>query len=261
MLNEGQQQLARLLEAATDSRWDHTQVSDFWENFPNPGHYGTSVAQFLPDHDVVHSLLLDAVGMYLSPASKVLDLGAGSGRVARMIMDRFPDTEVTLVDASPHMLMGASEMLAGLDGRYRTVIGDFFQERLDLDAQSFDCIVSVLAICQGRDLADYVRLYGDIYRWLRPSGALICLDHVRGANGLFTLVNVANWQKFMLRSFPPSQVEAAIVSAYQLDNPLPLYQHLTLLAEAGFIGTDVLYKRDIFAIYSGVKPGADLTPP
>jgi tRNA (cmo5U34)-methyltransferase len=261
MLDKRRQQVARWLEAAEDSRWDYSQLSDYWENFPNPGHYGMSVAQFLPEHEVVHSLLLDAVGMYLSPASKVLDLGAGSGRVARMIMDRFPDTEVTLVDASPHMLRAVSETLAGLDGRYETVIGDFFQERLDLQPQSFDCIISVFAICQGRELGDYIRLYADIYRWLRPSGAMVCLDHVRGANGRFTLLNVTNWQEFMLRSFPPSQVEAAIITAYQLDNPLALYQHLTLLAAAGFTETDVLYKRDMFAIYSGIKSLSDLAPP
>jgi hypothetical protein len=58
----------------------------------------------------------------------------------------------------------------------------------------------------------------------------------------------------MLRSFPEDQVEAAIVSAYKLDNPLPLYQHLTLLSEAGFRETDILYKRDMFALYTGRKP-------
>jgi tRNA (cmo5U34)-methyltransferase len=254
MREERQQQVARLLEAAEESRLDHAQIAHFWETFANPGQYGMSVAQFLPDHEFVHSLLLDAVGLYLSPDSRVLDLGAGSGRVAKMVMDRFPDSDVTLVDASPNMLRGASETLAGLTGRYRTVVGDFFHEHLDLDAQAFDCVISVFAICQGRELDEYVQLYADVYRWLKPSGALVCLDHVRGANGLFTCLNVANWQEFMLRSFPENQVEMAVVSAYQLDNPLPLYQHMTLLTEAGFRETDVLYKRDIFALYTGRKP-------
>jgi hypothetical protein len=30
-------------------------------------------------------------------------------------------------------------------------------------------------------------------------------------------------------------------------------QHLTLLTDAGFQGADILYKRDILAIYAGVK--------
>jgi tRNA (cmo5U34)-methyltransferase len=252
MLDERQQNVARLLEAAQDSRWDRSQIADYWENFSHPAHYGMSVAQFLPDHEFVHALLLDAMGLYLSASGRVLDLGGGSGRVAKMVMDRFPNSEVTLVDASPNMLRAASEMLAGFDGRYRTVVGDFFHEHLHLRTD-FDCVISVFAICQGRELGDYVRLYADIFRWLKPDGALFCLDHVRGANGLFTLLNVTNWQEFMRRSFPPTQVEAAILSAYQLDNPLPLSQHLTLLKEAGFNETDVLYKRDMFALYTAMK--------
>jgi tRNA (cmo5U34)-methyltransferase len=254
MREERQQQVARLLEVADDTRLDHAQVAHFWETFANPEQYGLSVAQFLPDYEFVHSLLLDAVGLYLSPDSSVLDLGAGSGRIAKMVMDRFPDSEVTLVDASPNMLRGASETLAGLTGRYHTLVGDFFHQQLDLGAQAFDCITSVFAICQGRKIDEYVQLYADIYRWLKPSGNLVCLDHVRGANGLLTRLNVANWQEFMLRSFPEDHVEAAIVSAYQLDNPLPLHQHLTLLTEAGFEETDILYKRDMFALYTGRKP-------
>ena len=31
------------------------------------------------------------------------------------------------------------------------------------------------------------------------------------------------------------------------------YHHLHLLSAAGFAAVDVLYKRDIFAIYAGVK--------
>jgi tRNA (cmo5U34)-methyltransferase len=257
MLDERQQQVGRLLDMAEHSRLDPSQIADFWENFANPGQYAMSVAQFLPDHEFVHSLLLDAVGSYLPSKSSVLDLGAGSGRVAKMVMDRFPDTEVTLVDASPNMLRAAAETLAGLTQRYHTLVGDFFRKRLDLPARAFDCIISVLAICQGRQLDEYVQLYADIYRWLKPSGALVCLDHVRGANKVLTRLNVANWQEFMLRSFPQDQVEAAVISAYQLDNPLPLEQHLRLLAEAGFDETDVLYKRDIFALYTGVKSGLD----
>src|SRR5262245_11450798 len=157
MLDERQQQVARLLQAAEESRWDHSQVTAYWDNFADPAHYGLSVAQFLPDHEFVHALLLDAMALYLSPGGRVLDLGAGSGRVARMVLDRCRDIEVTLVDASHNMLRAAPGMLAGFDGRYRTVLGDFFYERLDLGDQDFDCVISVFAICQGRELNDYER--------------------------------------------------------------------------------------------------------
>jgi hypothetical protein len=66
-------------------------------------------------------------------------------------------------------------------------------------------------------------------------------------------LNVAGWQEFMLLSQSQEQVDGGILSTYQEDYPLSLHQHLTLLTEAGFEAADVLYKRDILAIYCGVK--------
>jgi ATP sulfurylase len=44
-----------------------------------------------------------------------------------------------------------------------------------------------------------------------------------------------------------------LVSTYQEDSPLSLRQHLTQLTSVGFSSADVLYKRDIFAIYAANK--------
>jgi hypothetical protein len=49
------------------------------------------------------------------------------------------------------------------------------------------------------------------------------------------------------------QAKDGIVSTYQEDSPLSLRQHLNLLSAVGFSAVDVLYKRDIFGMYAGIK--------
>jgi SAM-dependent methyltransferase len=133
------------------------------------------------------------------------------------------------------------------------LVGDFLNDGLEFPTDAFDCVVSVFAICHGRAVAQYARLYANLHRWLKPGGCFVCYDHVLGATDYFTLLNVASWQEFMMRSQSKEETEPGILSTYQEDYPLSLHQHLTLLTDAGFQGADVLYKRDILAIYAGVK--------
>jgi tRNA (cmo5U34)-methyltransferase len=253
MLDARQQELAKLLQKAQHSKWEYSEINAYWEALANPVLYGGNMAKWVPNYEYTHKLLLDTVGLSLPPSGHVLDLGAGSGRVAKMVMERFPGCRVTLVDGAANMLQATAQTLAAFSGRYEVVVGDFLNEGVAFPPESFDGVVSVFAICHGREIGQYARLYANLHRWLKPSGSFVCYDHVCGASDHFTLLNVAGWQEFMLQSQPAEQVEAGILSTYQEDYPLSLHQHLTLLTEAGFQAADVLYKRDILAIYAGVK--------
>ena len=253
MLDARQQELATLLQTAQATQWAYSSINDYWETLANPVQYGMSMAKWIPDYEYAHKLLLDTLGLYLPPAGNVLDLGAGSGRIAKMVLTRFPDCHVTLADASANMLNATAQTLADFPGRYATALGDFLHDGLSFPDESFDCIVSVFAICHGRGIEQTARLYANLHRWLKPGGCFVCYDHVRGATDHFTLLNVAGWQDFMMQFQSKEQAQAGILSTYQEDEPLSLHQHFTLLTEAGFQGADVLYKRDILAIYAGVK--------
>ena len=69
----------------------------------------------------------------------------------------------------------------------------------------------------------------------------------------FTALNALGWHRLLLESQTAEQAREGIVGTYQEDSPLSVRHHLQLLSAAGFQAADVLYKRDIFAIYAGVK--------
>src|SRR5205823_8871220 len=72
---------------------------------------------------------LDAV----SPPRRALDVGTGSGAVARLLAERWPDSEVTGVDVSPGMVDEARRL-----GTERYDVGD--AAALPYDAETFDLV-------------------------------------------------------------------------------------------------------------------------
>lgn len=68
------------------------------------------------------------------PPARVLDVGTGTGRVARVAADRWPDAEVVGVDVSPGMIEEARK----LGGNVRYDLAD--SERLPYDDGTFDLV-------------------------------------------------------------------------------------------------------------------------
>jgi hypothetical protein len=88
---------------------------------------------------------------------------------------------------------------------------------------------------------------------LKPQGYFVCYDHVLGDTFELTALNALGWHRLLSASQTAEQAREGIVGTYQEDSPLSLRHHLELLSAAGFAAVDVLYKRDIFAIYAAVK--------
>jgi tRNA (cmo5U34)-methyltransferase len=215
--------------------------------------YGTDMAAWIPDFAYAHQLLLESIALHLPPNSSGLELGAGSGRVSKLLLKRFADLHLTLVDISANMLGEATKQIAPYADRSQTIVHDIFDPDLDFPAHSFDCVVSVFAICHAQGMDVYEHLYRRISHWLKPQGYFVCYDHVRGDTFELTALNALGWHRLLSASQTAEQAQEGIVGTYQEDSPLSVRQHMQLLSAAGFQAVDVLYKRDIFAIYAGVK--------
>lgn len=246
------QQMIEYLKLAETSKYSSEDVKARFEAEPAVS-YGGNMAQWIPDYAYAHQLLLDSLAIHLPSQSQVLELGAGSGRVSQLLLDAFPEMNLTLVDISANMLRAAEQRLQRDGERCRYIVYDIFDPALDFPPASFDGIVSVFAICHARGIEVYQQLYECIYRWLKSPGYFVCYDHVLGDTVELTALNALGWHQLLAGSQSAEQAKEGIVSTYQEDSPLSLRQHLNLLAAAGFSSADVLYKRDIFAIYASIK--------
>jgi cyclopropane fatty-acyl-phospholipid synthase-like methyltransferase len=110
-------------------------------------------------------------------ASRVLDVGGGWGPVTRCLLDQYPMTTVVLHDFSGPMLERARAHLAGDLKRVRFHQADLRDPKwLDDVGESFDGVVSSLAIHNVRDDVVIERVYRDLFAAMRPGSILADLD-------------------------------------------------------------------------------------
>ena len=113
------------------------------------------------------ALLERLEGIRIAPR-RILDLGAGTGAVARRVARRFRDAEVLSVDPVHVLLRRATKRAPRWFSRHRHVAGD--AERLPLATHCVDLIVSNVALPWFDPVDDAL---AECLRTLRPGGLLL----------------------------------------------------------------------------------------
>lgn len=252
MNRETMKAVRALLEGGEGAKIPYEEINARFEGVNAPI-YGQGMVKWCPDYHEAHDLLVRSIKPTLPSAPKILDLGAGTGRVSKLLLEGIPDSHVTLLDLSQNMLSEAPNKLSDFAGRYRIIQGDFFNQEVDLAPQSFDAVVSVFAICHGREQKNYQALYQKIYKWLKPGSRFVCMDYVLSASIDLTELTFEEWGNFMTPHFSPENVHEALTSTITEDSPLTLQKHMELLSEAGFSAVDVLWRKSIFGMYIALK--------
>ena len=102
---------------------------------------------------------------------RVLEIGAGTG----INLQHYPpDTKLILSEPDRHMRSKLRRRLQRND-RDEPQLVDWHAAAVDLPDNSLDTVVSTLVLCS---VADLQRSLAELYRVLRPGGALLFLEHV-----------------------------------------------------------------------------------
>jgi tRNA (cmo5U34)-methyltransferase len=140
----------------------------------DPATYGALIRADVPDYDEFQ----DAVAASSSGvhATRVLDLGTGTGETARRILMLHEDARLVGIDESEGMLAGARRNLP--EARVDLRVGRLEEP---LPHGPFDLVVSALAI-HHLDLARKADLFTRVFSVLRPGGRFVLGDVVTPEN-------------------------------------------------------------------------------
>jgi tRNA (cmo5U34)-methyltransferase len=199
--------------------------------------------QYLARADkIAHRTAGEAVVLELVPRSarRILDLGAGDGRLLALLKIERPDAHGVATDLSPTMLDAARARFAG-DSLVSVVEHDL-DAPLDVlgEAGPFDAVVSCFAIhhcSHARKRA----LYAEVYALLAPGGVFYNFEHVAS---------------------PTPELHEAFFAALGMsladedrsNQLLDVETQVAWLREIGFGQVDCFWKWRELALFGGVKP-------
>jgi SAM-dependent methyltransferase len=172
---------------------------------------------------------------------RVLDLGAGDGRLLALLRLDRPEARGVAVDASPTMLEAARTRFAG-DSMVEVVAHDL-DEPLPSSLGAFDAVVSSFAIhhcAHERKRA----LYGEVFALLAPGGVFYDLEHVASPT----------------RELHADFLAALGMTAEQEDRSnklLDVETQVRWLREIGFGQVDCFWKWRELAVFGGAKGRAE----
>jgi tRNA (cmo5U34)-methyltransferase len=190
--------------------------------------------------EVPHRAKGEAVLLEMLPAgvSRVLDLGAGDGRLLGVVGREHPSASGVALDFSPTMLQRARERFGG-EGQVWVVEHDL-EEPLPGEALgTFDAVVSSIAIHHledGRKRA----LYEEVFALLEPGGAFLNLNRVASPTPALR-------RRFLVAMGHDPYDDAPS------DRPLDVETQLRWLREIGFADVDCHWKWLELALLGGVK--------
>ena len=202
--------------------------------------------QYLARADrIAHRTAGEAVVLELVPrtAKRILDLGAGDGRLLALLKLDRPDAAGVATDLSPTMLEAARARFAG-DATVQVVEHDLDVPLSTLGALGepgrFDAVVSCFAIhhcSHARKRA----LYAEVFALLAPGGVFYNLEHVAS---------------------PTPELHEAFFAALGMtladedrsNQLLDVETQVAWLREIGFAQVDCFWKWRELAVFGGVKP-------
>jgi tRNA (cmo5U34)-methyltransferase len=230
--------------------------------------YDNSGPVIVPDYHEMHELVVKLCANQLQrPGGRVLDLGAGAGRLLERLLDMYPACEAVWFDNAEMMQHRAQLRLNRFGDRVSYVLGNFreegWQARLD---GSFTAVVSSHAIHHASD-SEKQRLFRDIYALLHNGGIFVNADEVLAPTREEQERRLHAWNRHVLARIAADEVDEVMIKLWEswqsriLNDPWGQQtefwnrpdQLLQWLQEAGFSNTRCWWERGMWAVYSAER--------
>lgn len=170
-------------------------------------------------------------------ARRILDLGAGDGRLLRLVKLDRPEAEAVALDFSSVMVEALRKNFVG---DARVTVAEHNLDHLLPDLGRFDAVISSFAIHHVVDQRKR-SLYGEVYQILTPGGVFANLEHVSSPTP-------ALHERFL------EKLDIPLLGEDPSNKLLDVETQLGWLREIGFADVDCHWKWRELALLVGRKP-------
>jgi len=211
--------------------------------------FDQTILKLTPYTEMIDALV-SAIPFNQSELIKVIDLGCGTGTLAKEIKEKYPRAEVVCLDFAENMIAMAKDKLRDYEG-----ITYMVRDLRNFDFKSkYHAVVSSLVLHHLPTAEDKKFLYKRIYDTLREGGVFYNADIILGSNIHLQEVYLKKWKEFMRRNVASDEIENKWIPRHrEEDRPAKLVEQLKWLESIGFTDVDVVWKSHIFAVYGGTK--------
>ena len=202
----------------------------------------------IPGYRDIEKCILPYLPFTQSRKIAVLELGTGTGALARDLLQYYPRANYTGIDFSSTMLELASHRLKKCDRRVTLHKADLNRIKI---AGRYDLIISLFTI---HHIINKKGLFKHLYTLLKPGGCFLYGDALVSKNKRLEKCFIENWKDFMAQSgLSKRKRERVIEDHRQYDHPEPLETQLHYLKTAGFKGYDVVWCREKSGVFFATK--------
>jgi SAM-dependent methyltransferase len=219
----------------------------------SPAKYDVRIRSLIPLYDELITEVARALGHASRPVRVVVDLGIGTGALARACLDHAPGARVWGIDADADMMAIARARLGGRTRRVTMTNGSF----LDAALPRCDAIVASYSLHHIRTARAKLEFYRRCHRALRPGGVLINGDCAPASTPRGFARDLDVWFSHLGKTFGGRTKGRRVYESWaEEDVYVPLDEEINLLKRAGF-AVDVPWRRSPFAVIVGCRPAAE----
>jgi tRNA (cmo5U34)-methyltransferase len=214
--------------------------------------YDSLIRRIVPGYEEWASTLIDLLP---EAAQDVVELGCGTGFLSLALAARYPAARITFVDASEEMVeLTRARVTAAAPAvaeRGQFIAARF--EDMQLPRGGADLITSSLSL---HHVQDKGTLFSRLHDAQRSGGRLCFADQVRAAP---EAQHVRNWEEWIAFCRAPGncteeETDFVIEHSRTHDHYVTPAAQFELLARAGFVELDCLWRNGMWAILTATKP-------
>jgi tRNA (cmo5U34)-methyltransferase len=211
--------------------------------------YDRFIRTVIPHYETMRAVQLELLARCLPSDGRVIDLGGGTGALARAVAEKFPRVRVEIWDTDPAMLEVARERCAAFVDRVQFVERSFAEP-----LPACDAVVACIALHHVKDMSVKGKIYANIFQALHPGGIFANADCVMSEMPVVRTASYESWTKFMTeQGLSPAEAQLQFAEWAKEDYYPPLATELRLLMEAGFAEPDCFWRTAPFTVFGGVR--------